>query len=126
VAPRYLSLELAIVVIGDPSAFTSDVEQAVLARLAPGTLPDGTPGFFDHSQWSFGQALESSALLAAVQACVGVRGVSSLRYRRLGIDTVLVPLSETLQVASDQILRVDNDPNRPGAGSLRVSVVGSK
>ena len=125
-APRFLSLDLEIVVVGLASAFTSDVEQAVITRLAPGTLPDGGTGFFDHSHWSFGQPLESSAVLAAVQACVGVQGVSALSYRRRGIDTDFLPLTETLPVASDQILRIDNDPNRPEAGSLQVTVTGSK
>jgi Baseplate J-like protein len=125
-APRYLSLDLEIVVVGMASAFTSDVEQAVLTRLAPGILPDGSAGFFDHSRWGFGQPLESSALLAAVQGCVGVQGVSALHYRRRGIDASFLPLTETLPVASDQILRIDNDPNRPEAGSLQVTVTGSK
>ena len=125
-APRFLSLDLEIVVVGLASAFASDVEQAVITRLAPGTLPDGGTGFFDHSHWSFGQPLESSAVLAAVQACVGVQGVSALSYRRRGIDTDFLPLTETLPVASDQILRIDNDPNRPEAGSLQVTVTGSK
>jgi hypothetical protein len=125
-APRYLSLDVQIVVVGLASAFASDVEQSVLSRLAPGAQPDGSTGFFDHSRWSFGQPLESSALLAAVQGCVGVQGVSALRYRRRGIDVDFLPLSETLSIASDQILRIDNDPNRPDAGSLQVTVTGSK
>jgi predicted phage baseplate assembly protein len=126
VGPRYFSLDLFIEVVGLPAAFASDVERAVLTRLAPGTLPDGTTGFFDHSQWGFGEPLESSALLAAIQSCAGVQGVSSLRCRRRGVDVSLVPLSETLLVAPDQIIRVDNDLSRPEAGSLRVTVLGSK
>ena len=35
-------------------------------------------------------------------------------------------LPDTLSFASDQILRVDNDPSRPEAGSLQVTVEGSK
>ena len=61
-----------------------------------------------------------------MQTCVGVQGVSALSYRRRGIDTNFLPLRETLPIASDQILRIDNDPNRPEAGSLQVTVTGSK
>jgi predicted phage baseplate assembly protein len=125
-APRYVSIDLRIVVVGAASAFASDVQSAVVARLGPGSLPDGTDGFFDHSHWSFGTPLESSALLSAIQACPGVESVSELQYRQRGVVRNWVPLRETLSVAVDQILRVDNDPNRPDAGSLQVTVVGSK
>lgn len=124
--PRYMSIDLRITVVGAPTAFASDVQSAVLTQLAPGVLPDGTAGFFDHSRWSFGTALESSALLSAVQACSGVQGVSQLQYRQRGVVGNWVPLRETLAVAANQILRVDNDPNRPDAGSLQVTVVGAK
>jgi len=69
--PRYASIDLEITVCAQPTAFPADVEAAVLARLRPGQLPDGSPGFFDHARWSFGQPLESSALLAAVQRAAG-------------------------------------------------------
>ena len=74
--PRYVSIDLQITVCAQPAYFGSDVEAAVLARLQPGPLPGGTVGFFDHSRWGFGEPLESSALLAAIQSCPGVDGVS--------------------------------------------------
>jgi hypothetical protein len=125
-SPRYVSIDLQITVCGLPTAFASDVQAAVLARLQPGSAADGTPGFFDHSQWSFGQPLESSALLAAIQSCPGVAGVYQVTYRQQGAGPNWAPLPDTLTVAADQILRADNDPTRPDAGSLQVTVEGSK
>jgi hypothetical protein len=124
--PRYVSIDLQITVCGQSASFASDVQTAVLARLQPGSLPGGGMGFFDHSQWSFGQALESSPLLAAIQSCPGVVGVYQVQYRERGVQLDWAPLPETLRFASDEILRVDNDPSRPEAGSLRVTVEGSK
>jgi hypothetical protein len=124
--PRYFSIDLQITVVGSPTAFASDVESAVRACLAPGTLANGTVGFFDHSRWHFGQPLEQSALLAAIQSCTGVDGVSRLTCRQRGIGASWAPLIDTLPVAPDQILRVDNDPSRPEAGSLQLTVEGSK
>jgi hypothetical protein len=123
--PRYLSVDLRITVRGQPASFKSDVTAAVLARLQPGPLPGGAVGFFDHSQWRFGDPLESSALLAAIQSCPGVVGVNQVQYRRLGVLD-WAPLPGTLAPAADQILRVDNDASRPEAGSLQVTVEGSK
>jgi hypothetical protein len=124
--PHYVSIDLQITVCGQPTSFGSDVQAAVLTRLQPGPLPGGAVGFFDHSQWSFGQALESSTLLAAIQSCPGVVGVYQVRYRERGVRLDWTPLPETLTFAPDEILRVDNDPSRPEAGSLRVTVEGSK
>ncbi|HUO39697.1 MAG TPA: baseplate J/gp47 family protein [Mycobacterium sp.] len=124
--PSYVSVDLQITVCGQPTAYASDVQAAVLTRLQPGRLPGGATGFFDHSLWSFGAALESSALLAAIQSCQGVVGVYRVQYRERGVQLDWAPLPQTLTFAPDQILRVDNDPSRPEAGSLRVTVEGSK
>jgi len=124
--PRYVSIDLRITVCGQPAAFGSDVQTAVLTRLAPGPLPGGGVGFFDHSQWGFGQAFEPSALLAAIQSCPGVVGVYQVCYRERGVQLDWAPLQDTLTFGADQILRVDNDPSRPEAGSLQVIVEGSK
>ena len=111
--PRYVSVDLRITVCGQASAFASDVAEAILTRLQPGPLPDGGAGFFDHSLWAFGQPLESSALLAAVQSCPGVAGVAQVTYRQRGVQPDWVPLPVTVPVGADQILRVDNDPAGP-------------
>jgi hypothetical protein len=125
--PRYVSIDLSLVVCAEPSYFASDVQEAVLARLRPGPLPGGGYGFFDHSQWSFGQPLEPSALFAAVQSCTGVAGVYGAEYRERGVQLEWAELPATpLSFAPDQLLRVDDDPSRPEAGSLVVSVKGGK
>jgi len=123
--PSYVSIDLQITVCGRATSFASDVAAAVVAALQPGSVAGGKAGFFDHSRWSFGQPLESSALLAAIQSCPGVVGVYQVQYRRRGVQD-WAPLPDTLTVAADQILRVDNDPNRPEAGSVQVMVEGSK
>ena len=110
----------------NPAYFGADVEAAVLTALRPGKLPGGAVGFFDHTRWGFGMPLESSALLAAIQACPGVDGVSQLLFRQRGVQSGWTSLPETLTFGADQILRVDDDPSRPEAGSLQVIVNGGK
>jgi hypothetical protein len=125
-APSYASLDLRIAVCAQPTAFAADVEAAVLARLQGGRLPDGTRGFFDHESWSFGQPLEASALLAAVQRANGVQGVTAICYRQRGVQPDWAALPDTVAIGADRILRVDNDPSRPESGSVRVDVEGGK
>lgn len=116
-APQYASLDLELTVCAEPTAFTSDVESAVLAQLG---------AFFAHDNWTFGEPLEASALLAAVQRANGVRGVVSVSYRERGVQPDWSELPDTVATPPDRILRVDNDPSRPEDGSLRVLVEGGK
>jgi hypothetical protein len=124
--PRYVSVDLQITLCANPAYFAADVEAAVLTALRPGKRPGGAVGFFDHTRWGFGTPLECSALLAAIQSCPGVDGVSQLLFRQRGVQSGWTSLPETLTFGADQILRVDDDPSRPEAGSLQVIVNGGK
>jgi hypothetical protein len=124
--PRYVSIDVQITLCAAPTYFAADVEAAVLSALRPGHLSGGKVGFFDHTRWRFGQPLESSALLVAVQACPGVSGVTRLFFRQRGVQAEWTALPDTVTVGADQILRVDDDPSRPEAGSLKVIVNGGK
>jgi len=125
-APRYVGLDLYIQVCALPDAFRGDVEAGILKALGSGTFADGQTGFFHPDRFSFGTPLERSRLEAAIQGAVGVAGVSSIRYRRLGVIRLPVDMGDTVPVAPDQIIRVDNDPSRPERGSLHVAVDGGK
>ncbi len=78
--PVYVSIDLVVQLCASPTAFRGDVEQAVHTAL--GTAPGG---FFAHGNFTFGQALEKSALEAAVQKANGVAGVTSVLYRIRGL-----------------------------------------
>ena len=123
--PSFVSLDLIITVCARPDAFRGDVEAAVLAVLSSGRDADGRTGFFHPDRLTFGTTLERSALEAAIQAAQGVAGVLLLRVRRRGVSGYR-PMPDTITVGADQVLRVDNDPSRPEAGSLRVIVEGGK
>ncbi len=115
--PRFASLDISVSVCALPDAFRGDVEVGVLGALA---------GFFQPDHFTFGVPLERSALEAAVQNVPGVDGVTDIRYRRRGHTSGFVTMLDTVDVAVDEIVRADNDPNRPDAGSFRVDVGGGK
>ena len=138
---RYRWLDLRISCAARPGYRPGGVAAAVLARLAPGHGTDGATGhrarvtgFFGRDKWTFGQSLDASALMAAVQSCPGVAGVTRVEYRwargpALRGGTTLLhpptgewrPLRATLGVAPGEILRIDNDPEEPGHGLLFVT-----
>ncbi|MGH7841782.1 MAG: baseplate J/gp47 family protein [Candidatus Binataceae bacterium] len=125
-APRYVGLDFYIQVCALPDAFRADVEAAILKALSSSKFADGTTGFFDTDRFTFGTPLERSDLEAAIQAAVGVGGVTSIEYRRRGVIPLPVEMGDTVTVPPDQIIRVDNDPSRPERGSLHVEVNGGK
>jgi hypothetical protein len=124
-APRYASLDLVVTVCARPEAFAGDVLRAVLEALDATVHADGRRGFFHVDNFTFGTALERSALEAAVQEAYGVDGVLAIQVRRRGVHG-FQPMAETIAVARGEIVRVDNDPSRPERGSLRVVVEGGK
>jgi hypothetical protein len=125
-APRYVGIDLVVTVCALPTALRGEVEAAVLEELGTGARRDGRPAFFAPDRFRFGQPLERSELEIAVQRASGVDGVVCTTYRRRGLVRDFEPMPEIVVVGSDEILRVDNDPSRPEAGSLRVVVKGGK
>jgi hypothetical protein len=124
--PRYVGLDLVVVVCAQAWALRGEVEAAVAAELGTGKRPDGTPAFFAPGQLRFGTHLERSELEAAIQRAVGVDGVIEIEYRRRGYLPDFVPMPETVTVGRDEIIRVDNDPSQPDHGSIEIVVEGGK
>lgn len=125
-APRYVSLDLQIIVCALAEAFRSEVKAALMAVLSASRMADGTTGFFHVDRFTFGTPLERSALESAIQSVAGVAGVLSIRYRRREVLPDYVEMPDTVVVGVNEIVRLDNDPSRPERGSLRVSVEGGR
>jgi uncharacterized phage protein gp47/JayE len=125
-SPKFAALDLVITACAQPDAFAGDVQAAILKALSTAKFPDGTSGFFNFDNFTFGDPLERSVLEAAIQRVPGVAGVLSVMYRRRGVTPALMSMLDQVQVGSDEIIRVDNDPSRPERGSLKIVVKGGK
>jgi Baseplate J-like protein len=124
--PKYVGLDLVVMVCAHSWALRGEVEAGVLAELGTAPLCDGRLGFFTPGQLRFGTPLERSELEAAIQRAVGVDGVVAIEYRRRGYVPAFVPMPEVVTVGRDEIIRIDNDPSQPDRGSIRVVVEGGK
>ena len=118
--PRYLPLDLEISFCVAPGHYAGDVREAVLDALTGKGL--GAPPFFDPDNFTFGQPLRRASLEGAVQAVPGVLGVTGICIRRRGAVAWSKFDFPEVAVAMNEILRLDNDPNYPERGSLRVRV----
>jgi hypothetical protein len=124
--PTLVSIDLNITVCAQTGWLSSDVEAGVLTRLADAQQPDGKAGFFYADSFSFGTPLYRSALEAAIQGVNGVSGVLDIEYRRRGASNVFQPLPDVLQLGSDELLRIENNPNYPERGIIRVIAEGGR
>jgi hypothetical protein len=125
-APIFVPLDLVIDICVDSYHFRADVELAALNALSNRVLPDDSRGFFFPDNFSFGQPLYLSQLYAAIMAVEGVDSASVTQFHRWG----KLPANELQQgyIAMDrlEILRLDNDPNFPENGALRLNMGGGK
>jgi len=125
-APVFVPLDLVIDVCVAPYHFRGDVEQAVLKALSNREFAGGTRGFFHPDNFSFGQPLYLSQLYAAVVAVEGVDSASVTQFQRWGklanheLQQGYIPMDRL------EILRLDNDPNFPENGVLRLNMGGGK
>jgi len=81
---------------------------------------DGVLGLFHPDNFTFGQPVYLSRLYAAAQSVDGVRSVEITVLRRLGTDDATALSTGRLDIGPLEIARLDNDPNFPDRGVLRV------
>jgi hypothetical protein len=115
--PRYADIDLEITVCAEPYAFRGEVKEKVLEKLL-------RPGFFSPDNFTFGDALERSALESVIQAVPGVRAVVGIRIRRRGWHEKQEFSDLTYPVAVNEIIRLENDPLHPERGTLKIEMEG--
>jgi hypothetical protein len=124
VAPIYVSLELRMKVCVLPGYLASHVELALRQVLSNRTLPDGTKGVFHPDNFTFGQTVYLSPIYAAAQNTPGVQSVTITFFGRQGECSSNAVSLGKLAMNRLEIARLDNDPNFPEHGVLKLCVLG--
>jgi hypothetical protein len=114
--PHPVSLEIVLGVCVKPGYFFSDIEQALLEVFSNRVLPDGRLGVFHPDNFSFGQPVYTSSLIATAQAVTGVESVTLKKFQRQGTDSDEALLAGRMTLGRLEIARLDNDPNFPDRG----------
>lgn len=113
--PVFVPLDLRIAVCVEPAYAFGDVAERVIRELDP-----APGGFFHPDRFTFGQPLRRPDVEAAIAGVEGVRAVLEIEIRQRGLtDWALFDTSQ-ITAADNRILKVENDPDRPGQGSIRV------
>ncbi len=124
--PRFVSLEIDMLVCVKPSYFRRDVENALLQVFSNRILPDRRKGVFHPDNFTFGQPVYRSSVYAAAQAVEGVSSVQIMKFQRQDTPSDEALNSGKLILGRLEIARLDNDPNFPEHGVLRLILEGGK
>ena len=131
--PVTVALDIWLKVCVLPGYFAVQVQQQLLRRLGSGSIlgggggPDSVVdglGYFHPDHFSFGQGLALSTLVAAAQDVTGVGLVEVTRLQRWGRPAAGELGAGFLPAAQLEVLRLDNDPNFPENGRLRLFMLG--
>lgn len=124
--PIHVSLEIDMLVCVNPDYFRSHVREGLLDVFSRFARADGTRGLFHPDNFSFGQTVFLSPLYAAARTVAGVASVQVTRFHRQGQEDP-TPLAEGfMRLGRLEIARLDNDPNFPEHGVLRLTLHGGK
>jgi hypothetical protein len=124
--PRFVPLELNIVVCADEAYWREDVRFVLEQEFSDGYTPDGRRGFFHPDEWTFGQDLHRSEIEGRILRVVGVKHVGSITMKRFNAPTPGVPGAEVLEMGFDEVVLCANDPDHLERGLIRFEVQGGR
>jgi hypothetical protein len=125
-SPRFVSLEIEILVCVKPGYFRENVKEALLEVLGSGRLPDGRLGVFHPDRFSFGQPVYLSRIYEAVLGVAGVQSAVVKTFQRQDEDSTDALEEGKLILGRLEIARLENDPNYPEHGVLRIEMGGGQ
>jgi hypothetical protein len=107
-----------------PGYFRSQVRQALMSIFTSANRPDGSPGLLNPSNFTFGQTIYVSPLVAAAQGVDGVAAVEVTKLQRVDEPAVDGAGAGYLSMNRLEIAHIDNDPSRPDRGIFVLSLDG--
>ncbi len=125
-APRFVALDVALHVCARPGHFRAPLLRAVRQRLSAQRLGDGTLGLFHPDNFSFGEPVYLSRIVAAVQAIEGVEAVRVQRFRRLVGGSPSTLDNGVIPVGRLEIAQLEQNPSFPEGGVLQIQIGGGQ
>ena len=123
--PRFVPLDILLTVCVEEGHFRSAVREALLREFGTGTLSDGRRGFFHPDNFTFGQPVYLSRVIARAMGVPGVASVDSddtspkpNRFRRWGRIAQGEIAAGVIEMGRLEIARLDDDPSLPENGRI--------
>jgi hypothetical protein len=121
-----VGLRIEMDVCVDSEHFQGDVEAAIEALLITGNQCNGQPGILNEDNFTFGQTVYASPLVASVQGVEGVTSVTLTVLQRMDDPSIDGAAQGWLTMGRLEIPRCDNNPNRLDYGVLKLHMDGGK
>ena len=125
-AALIVGLRIEMFVCVDLDHFQGDVEAAIEKLLITGNQCGGQPGILNPDNFTFGQTIFASPLVAAVQGVEGVASVTLSVLQRMSDPSIDGAAQGYLPMGRLEIARCDNDPDRADYGILVLNMGGGK
>jgi hypothetical protein len=119
-------LDVSLHICVKPGYFRSSVIAAVREVLSSVILSDGRLGAFHPDNFTFGQPVFASRVVALAQAVEGVESVRLDRFQRLVDPDPSTRENGVIPVGRLEVARLDDDPNYRDRGRLLVSAGGGQ
>jgi Baseplate J-like protein len=124
--PRYVALEITLHICVKPEYFRSEVVRAVRQELGTGVLPDGRLAVFHPDNFSFGESVFLSRIVAAAQAVEGVEAVWAQKFQRMANPDPASLENGVITIGRLEIAQLANDANFREHGLLHLEPGGGK
>ncbi|HWN69217.1 MAG TPA: putative baseplate assembly protein [Haliangium sp.] len=129
--PQFVPLDIALTIHVASDYLRSEVKAALLQVLGSGESASGKRGFFHPDNFTFGDPVYLSRIVAAAMKVPGVvwvdiddRDGKPNRFRRFGQDSRGELGRGVIVVAPLEIIRLDNDPTAPHHGRIQLFMEG--
>jgi hypothetical protein len=124
--PRYVALDITLRICVRREYFRSEVVRAVREVLGTGVLPDGRLAVFHPDNFSFGESVYLSRIVAAAQAVEGVESVSVQKFQRLAAPDPSSLENGVIPIGRLEIAQLANSANFRERGRLTLQAGGGK
>ena len=94
--------------------------------VGSGVLPDGRLAAFHPDNFSFGQPVYLSRIVAAAQAVEGIEAVSVLKFQRRAAPDTSSLENGVIPIGRLEIAQLAGNPNFPERGRLTLEAGGGK
>jgi hypothetical protein len=122
--PKFVSLDVQLTGCVAPGYVRGDVAKALGEVFSNRRLRDGSVGFFHPDNFSFGQPVYLSRVIAAAMRVPGVEWIEATRFHRFREAPRTEIADGKIAFAPLEIARLDNDPNRPENGRIAFDLRG--
>jgi hypothetical protein len=122
--PNYADLDLEITLCVAQGSYRDEVREKVIEALTGKKSIQRKTGYFFADAFTFGTLLNRSSLEAAIQSVPGVNAIILIRYKRRGWFPWTNFIDAFYDPGKDTIIRMENDPQFPERGSVKLIMEG--